>query len=81
MLYILSCSSQSLGSHCKMVNLQYISHLHSDWVIQVSYVPHNHTFYSCSGTSTDSLIQRDITHKMNLYVFKNRKVNSSNLDQ
>jgi hypothetical protein len=65
---------QSLGTSSQVISLQYISHLHSDWVSQVTYVPHNHSFMSCSGSPTDSLIIRDIDHKMNNYVFKNRKV-------
>jgi len=53
---------------------QVISGIHDDWVQQLQYIPHNHSFISCSSSSNNSLVISDIELKNKSYVFKLRKV-------
>ena len=53
---------------------QVINGIHDDWVQQIQYIPHNHSFISCSASGNSSLVISDIELKNKSYVFKLRKV-------
>ncbi|XP_065898350.1 cilia- and flagella-associated protein 337-like isoform X2 [Dysidea avara] len=52
---------------------QIIPCIHDDWVQQIQYIPHNHSFISCSASSNNSLVISDIEQKKKPYVFNLRK--------
>ena len=41
---------------------------------QIQYIPHNHSFISCSASGNNSLVISDIEQKKKPYVFNLRKV-------
>ena len=56
---------------------QVISGIHDDWVQQLQYIPHNHSFISCSASGNSSLVISDIELKNKSYVFKLRKASDA----
>ncbi|XP_065844948.1 cilia- and flagella-associated protein 337-like isoform X2 [Oscarella lobularis] len=62
-----------LPQHAKYVQYAITLQVHTDWVRRVRYVPENNSFMSCSGSSVNSLVIRDVEKKRKPYVFRLRK--------
>ena len=56
---------------------QLLPQVHGDWVRRVAYIPHNHSFISCSACPAHSLVFSDVLKKNKSYVFRIRKVHYS----
>jgi WD40 repeat protein len=62
-----------LSDHSEYVTCTFVHNVHADWILQIKYLPQNHSTITCAQSHQNSVVLRDIEGKRKPYQFNLKK--------